>query len=266
MPLPPVSDSFYWADEPWGPSLHCRPLDRVASHLFSTRNLELRLGLRSPGWSALATSFGVNASGVVRIHQVHGCAVVSVLAEEQAPAMATTPEADAIVSNDPARVVTVQSADCVPVLLADPVTGTVGAVHAGWRGTAARAVRAAVDAMRRLGARPADLVAAIGPSIGPCCYEVGEELVDAFAAARHPATDLERWFIRSVAGKPRLDLPSANRDQLVAAGLRPDRVHPCGLCTASNLDVLYSFRAEGPSTGRLVAAIRCRPQLPSVRA
>jgi polyphenol oxidase len=267
--LPPLIGRFYWTQQVWGYSLHCRPLDRVASHLFSTRGLELRRdGARSPGWQTLAASVGVELPALVRVSQVHGRAVHGAWVRDRLQSGDTGleeerwPEADAVVSDDPARAIVVQTADCVPILLADPVTGTVGAVHAGWRGTAARAVCAAVDALAQAGSRPTDLVAAIGPCIGPCCYEVGHELVDAFADLGHARSDLERWFVRSAGQRLRLDLPRANRDLLVEAGLQPDQVHLCGLCTASNLHLLYSFRAEGASTGRMVAAIRRRPDGP----
>ena len=138
------------------------------------------------------------------------------------------------------------------------------------------AARAAVDSMQQnFGVRPADLIVAIGPSIGVCCYEVGSELVEAFADAGHEPSQIERWFSTmpgraGSAGRQtlRLDLWAANRDQLLLAGVREDNVHVCGLCTASNLDVLYSYRAEGAGAGRLAAAIRpCgawRPRRPDV--
>jgi hypothetical protein len=104
------------------------------------------------------------------------------------------------------------------------------------------------------GADPADLVAAVGPSIGPCCYQVREALVDAFRRAGHAPGDLERWFTAD--GGLRLDLWRANRDQLEAAGLHRDRVHVAGLCTATHGELFHSYRRDGPSTGRLAAAIR----------
>jgi len=167
------------------------------------------------------------------------------------------------VSNAAGVGIGVRSADCVPLLLADAVTGAVAAVHAGWRGTAAGAARAAVSALtREFGSRPADLVAAIGPSIGPCCYEVGPELVDAFAAAGHERHHIDRWFLalpppRGSRALPslRLDLAAANRDQLILAGASPEHVHLCGLCTAMHLDVLTSYRAEREGAGRIMGVI-----------
>ena len=164
----------------------------------------------------------------------------------------------------PRRRLAVRAADCVPILIADRDTARWRAVHAGWRGTCAGAAGAAVNALRaEFGSRPDDLVAAIGPSIGVCCYEVGPELVDAFAAAGYERHLIDRWFTStppprgSRARNPlRLDVAGANRDQLMLAGVPEEQVHVSGLCTAMHLDVLTSYRAEKEKAGRLVAAIR----------
>ena len=177
--------------------------------------------------AALASSVG--AVRVQQVTQVHGRAHLVVRAGDAAPA-GDPPEADLIVSNAPGVAVAVRAADCVPVLIADRETGAVAAVHAGWRGTCARAAPAAVSALRdEFGARPENLVAAIGPSIGVCCYEVGPELVDAFASAGHERHLIQRWFDSTppprgsrVRNPLRLDVAGANRDQLVLAGVPED--------------------------------------------
>jgi YfiH family protein len=177
-------------------------------------------------------------------------------------------EGDVLVSDSPDVAIGVRAADCVPLLLADERLGVVAAVHAGWRGTAARAAAAAVEALRReFGSDPANLVAALGPSIGACCYEVGPDVVEAFVAAGHKRTLLDRWFRRppaqnvrqASAGGWHLDLVAANRDQLLLAGVREATVYAAGLCTAEHLAVLTSYRAERERAGRLVAAIRAYP-------
>jgi YfiH family protein len=148
--------------------------------------------------------------------------------------------------------------------MADGRTGAVAAVHAGWRGTAASAATAAVTALaHRFGTRPADLVVAIGPSIGGCCYEVGPELVDAFAAAGHERYLIDRWFLapappRGSRARPRmrLDLTGANRDQLVLSGVPDEQIHIAGLCTAMNLDLLTSYRLERERAGRIAGIIK----------
>jgi len=243
--------------EPWGPALRCRALDGVAVHLFTTRALTLQPGgAPSDGWTALAASLGVPEPHVVRLKQVHGCAVIAVERGSAEPPARVRREADVLVSDDPTRAIVVQAADCVPILLANPVTGLVAAVHAGWRGTVARAAVAGIDALVARGARAEDLIAAIGPSIGPCCYEVGEELRDGFREAGHDLDALTPWFIEAPGARPHLDLPRANRDQLVAAGLRAEHVHACELCTACHLEVFYSFRREAQQVGRLAGGIR----------
>src|SRR6185503_20973786 len=145
------------------------------------------------------------------------------------------------------------------------------AVHAGWRGTAARAGVAALEALdREFGTKPADVVAAIGPSIGACCYEVGSELVDAFAAAGHERHLIDRWLLapappRGSRERPtlRLDVAGANRDQLLIAGVPEEQIYMSGLCTAMHLDVLTSYRAEKEKAQRIVGVIRM-PSRPSI--
>ena len=269
MDLPLVPESFHWTQESWGPALRCRPLDQFAPHLFSSRQLSLS---STADYQALARAVGVDR--VVALTQVHGAAVSVVrrgAALPQEPAAA-----DVLISDEPDVAIAVRAADCVPLLLADRTTGAVAAVHAGWRGTAARAAVAALDAMRRdFGTRPADLVIAIGPSIGPCCYQVGSDVVDAFAAAGHGRYLIDRWFSTPAvadgadeAGRRapgartrlqlRLDVAGANRDQLVLAGVPEREIHAVGLCTAMHLDVLTSYRAEKENAGRIAGIIRCR--------
>jgi polyphenol oxidase len=264
---PAVPDAFYWSTESWGVALRCRALDRVAAHLFTTRQLELT---DPADLDRLAVAVG--ARRVAMVTQVHKADVVVIRKGEAPPLLAvrrpgaqpTGPDADVIVTNDADVAIAVRAADCVPILIADHVTGAVAAVHAGWRGTAARAVHAAVDALARgFGSNPRDLVAAIGPSIGSCCYEVGPELVDAFAAAGHERYLIQRWFTslpprKGESGRSplHLDVAGANRDQLVLAGMREDQVFLSGLCTAEHLNVFTSFRMEKEKAGRIAGVIR----------
>ncbi len=254
MTLPAPATGFRWTNEAWGPMLRCGPLDAVALHGFTSRQLGLRPGDVAPAaWASAAASVGCQVSQVARVRQVHGAAVHVVRAGDRD---GPVPEADAVVTNLPGVAVAVVAADCVPVLLADPRAGVVAAVHAGWRGTAANAVGAAVAAMtREFDVRPDTLVAAIGPSIGVCCYEVGEELLGAFTEAGHTSVDRAAWFTRDPAGRLRLDLWQANADLLVCAGVPRSRVHVAGLCTKTHVDVLESFRVDGDRAGRMAAII-----------
>lgn len=259
MTLPQVPESFEWTNESWGAALRCRHLNAVAPHLFTTRQLELSA---PADVQRLADSVGARDASMLR--QVHGRDVVVV--RNGRPSVPDRPEADVLVSNATDTAIAVRAADCVPLLLADRVTGAVAAVHAGWRGTAARAAVAAVEALaREFGTRPADLIAAIGPSIGSCCYEVGTELVDAFAAAGHERYLIDRWFVappppRGSRERPklRLDVAGSNRDQLILAGVEEGNIHLSGLCTAMHLDILTSYRAEREKAGRIAGVIRSR--------
>lgn len=248
MSLPAVPESFYWTPSPCGTALKCRPLDAIAAHLFTTRELQLS----EDGWLRIGKA--LQARSVRTLKQVHGRDVVVVRRGfGRKPGVS---DGDVLVSNDPATAVAVRAADCVPLLLADPATGAVAAVHAGWRGTAAGAAGAAVAALsREFGSKPRDLVVAVGPSIGACCYHVGPELMDAFAAAGHARHFLDRWFLAGP--QLRLDLAGANRDQLILAGIPETQIHLSGLCTAMNLDLLTSYRAEKEQAGRISGVIRC---------
>jgi YfiH family protein len=158
-------------------------------------------------------------------------------------------EADAVVSVTPGVAACVSVADCVPVLLADPVGGAVAAIHAGWRGTAARAAAEGVRALAREGAEPGRLVAAVGPSIGPCCYEVSPELADRFGREIGPEA------VALGGGAPRLDLWRANVRVLLDAGLAAERIEVVGRCTACERELFFSHRRDAGRTGRQVGFI-----------
>jgi len=193
-------------------------------------------------WRRLEATTGL---GFARVRQVHGAHVVAA----DAPC-APGAEADAVVSQTPGVAACVSVADCVPVLIADPASGAVAAVHAGWRGTIARAAAAAVEALvARCGARPGELLAAIGPSIGPCCYEVSDDLAARFEEAfGEGVVDRRR-------AAPRLDLWEANARALAAAGLPGPRIDRLGRCTSCERHLFFSHRRDGGSTGRQVAWI-----------
>jgi YfiH family protein len=257
MAFPQPSGGFQWVQEAWGPALRCAPLAPVAPHCFTTRELQLQ-GVRGEdrhGVHALAQALGVADAALVRMRQVHGVRVFGPARGKPLPLHYDDwPEGDIAISDDPSVAVTVRVADCVPTLLADPRTGAVAAIHAGWKGTAAGAVGEAVRALAsRFGTRPGDLVSAVGPSIGPCCYEVGHELVRQFSGHE----DADRWFLPGT--KPRLDLWQATRDQLVRVGVPRERIHVCELCTFDHPALFHSYRRDGTAAGRLVAAIRSAP-------
>ncbi len=264
MPLPVPSGTFRWCGSSIGsPSLESALLARFAPHLFTTRFLVLRgddSEARS-GWQTLAAALGVDPRRAVRLKQVHGRTVAAIRSgADISGLLSKAPEADVAVSDDPSVALAIRVADCVPLLIADRRTGAVAAAHAGWRGTAAGVAAAAVNALcTQFGSRPSDLVAAIGPSIGPCCYQVGEDVRTAFAAG-HPAAPLDTWFAPDGCfgriQRYRLDMWSANRDQLAAAGVPLEQIDVAALCTATHVDVFCSYRREGKGTGRMAGVIR----------
>jgi len=255
-------DGFEWVPQPWGRVLRAPGLSEVADHFFTTRQLRLRgPGVEAREWALVAGAIGVAPSRLLRPRQVHGPAVAVVPRGTSFGTFSRgrRPAADAVVTDDPSCALAVQSADCVPLLMADSRTGAIAAVHAGWRGMAAGIIEAAIAALRaHFGSRAADLTAALGPSIGPCCYGVGEDVVEAFSAAGHSPAWIDRWFLGGRNDGYRLDLRTAARDQLCGAGLQADRIHAADLCTAHDHTRFYSYRAEGSGTGRLAAVIRAR--------
>lgn len=255
---PHLNPLFHWTREAWGLAMRSRRLDAHAQHLFTSSQLRLPANAdpdqRERAWHVVATSLGAGRDRVVRVRQVHGRAVRVVRASDGWPDPSALPDGDAIVSNLAGMVLAVVVADCVPLLLVDARVGAAAAVHAGWRGTCAGVATAAVEAMGKAwGTRPADLVAAIGPSIGPDDYQVGDALVTAFEQAGHGAS-IDRWFSRG-GDALRLDLWRANADQLEAAGVPPSSISVAGVSTAAHPGWLESYRRDGPAAGRLVAAI-----------
>ena len=192
--------------------------------------------------------------------QVHGADVRVVhTAEEARPAenqQGETVFCDVIVSNASGVLAGVKTADCVPILLGDHVTGAFAAVHAGWRGTLATAVIGAVKRLtEEYGARPENLRVAIGASAGSCCYEVGSDVIDAFTS-RFVGGD--KLFTPTRPGHALVDLLQANRDQLVSAGVRLERIHTAPICTMCRTDLFFSYRKEKSlhgKVGRLMAVV-----------
>ncbi len=165
------------------------------------------------------------------------------------------PDTDALITDTRGIVLAAFSADCPLVAVVDPVRRAVGLAHASRRGTFGLIAARTVRAMERLlGSRPADMLAAIAPSIGPCCYEVGEEVL---AEARGALPGAERFFARAE-GRLRLDLWAANAAQLAEAGLAPQRIEVAGVCTRCRSEEFFSYRASGGRTGRFAVLVGLR--------
>jgi YfiH family protein len=225
--------------------------------------------------SALATD---NLT-LVSLKQFHSCVIRLFPSPAQEP-----PKGDGSLTITAGLLLAVQTADCVPILLVDPKKRVVAAIHAGWRGTLARIVEKGVGQMRmRFNSKPSDILAALGPAIGGCCYEVGTELVTSFSSQFANAED---WFDEPRTGDEpnplqwlnmmppghqpppknvRLDLRKANVTQLLAAGLADKNIYISDLCTVCHSDLLFSYRKEADRSGRLMAVVGIRPNRSALR-
>jgi len=242
-----VTDPDWTVEERDGVRLvHCVPLGSVRGvrHAFSTR--------ATADGERFVRAAGLGACRPTLLRQVHGSRVIDVA--EYVEDLA----ADAVVARFPSPrwAPSVRWADCVPVLLAAADGAAVAAVHAGWRGVAAGVVAAAVSCLQERGVRPRSLVAALGPAIGGCCYEVGQEVLT--DVARAAGVGVSRLTAGSGSQKT-LDLRRAVRFQLERAGLEEDSIHPAPWCTACSPDLFFSYRRDGARAGRQMACIGWAP-------
>jgi YfiH family protein len=218
-------------------------LERVEGllHGFEQRGGAPGAESRDEGRLRVANALAVHGR-LLLLSQVHGATV------RRAP-WEGRPEGDAAIAEEPGVVLGIETADCLPVLLVDPRRRRVAAVHAGWRGTAKGVVRRAVEALLARGSEASDLEAALGPGIGPCCYEVGDELRAAFG----PGSGA--FFREGPRGRPHLDVRAANQLQLEEAGVAPARIHHVAECTWCAPVRYPSYRRDGPGGGRMVSFI-----------
>ena len=196
-------------------------------------------------------TLGVSRRYVATAHQVHGSRVALVGPEDRGRVV---PATDALITDTPGVALMLRFADCLPILLYDPVRQAIGLAHAGWKGTikgiAAKTVWAMVEAY---GSRPADIVAGLGPCIGPCCYQVGTEVIESVKA------NLNHWqglLQPQGDGSVHFDLWEANRRQLAEGGV--GKIEVSQLCTACRTDEFFSHRAEGGHTGRFAVILGMR--------
>jgi polyphenol oxidase len=220
----------------------------------------------------LQRSLSADAFTLVALKQIHSDAIHIF---RTAPRHACSGDASA--TNQAGLLLAVQTADCVPILLVDPKQRAVAAIHAGWRGTLGRITQKTVGRMQlEFASLPQDLLAAIGPSIGPCCYEVGADFVPKFTAQFADASEYFdeahsgeepnplQWLNMAPPGhqpppKPvHLDLRKANRSQLLAAGLRTQNIFESNLCTGCRTDLFFSYRKGGTDSGRLLSVVGIR--------
>ena len=205
-----------------------------------------------------AKALSIPAERILCAAQVHGDRIHRVSGGEPSIFGPDAPlQGDGLVTAEKGLYLGILTADCVPLLLFDPGRSVVGAVHAGWRGTskgiAGKAVRKMCD---EFGCDSSDILVALGPAIGPCCYVVGDEVARAFSE-KDPETG--RFLQPEGSGRWKLDLEGVNRHQLIKAGIRDRNTTPSSFCTSCRKDLFFSVRAEGEPTGRQVALIGLRP-------
>jgi polyphenol oxidase len=225
-----------------------------------------------------AATQGKNILGLVSLRQIHSALIRTVSAKDtRQSGKPAVLRGDGLMTAEPGVLLGIQTADCLPVLLADKKNRAVAAFHAGWRGTLARIVENGVGRMRlEFGSKPEHLIAAVGPGIGQCCYSVGEEVLQQFESQFVYARKLFRevydadpirekypmLFLTArapghsqIGPGMHLDLAEANRRQLLAAGLRKEAIFVSGLCTGCRTDRFFSHRTERGFTGRMMSVI-----------
>ncbi len=272
-----LTDSgFHWRERSGLKVLVCGPLEAAGfANGFSTR-LGGVSDMRSAGGSDLGGDLnlaGFDEDSAENIHenrrrflstfdgdhkltsawQVHGSDIKVVATE--ADAEDTDSKFDGLISDRPGILIGVKTADCVPVLIGDPSTSAIAAVHAGWRGTSQSIVRLAVGKMNEIyGSDPGDLIAAIGPAALCGSYEIGQDVIDAFAG--FPGSD--KYFSPTREGHALVDLHLANEDQLLASGVAKSSIYKAPFCTIERTDLFFSYRVEKRKygkTGRLMSVI-----------
>lgn len=242
-----------------GISVAIPALDRlgIIQYAFTTRQKGLGArtqGIGQPGeWNRVAEAFGISPARLVTVNQVHGETIVRV--EEANYQGVRSVEADAMITKDRGLAIGVETADCVPLLLVDPAMPVVAAVHAGWRSTVRKIAQKTVATMHEeFGSDPRRMIAAIGPAIGPECYEVDEPVM---GPVRKQFSFWQEVSSPRGNGRWSLDLVALNRRELMQAGLSARNVYSFGLCTCCMADLFYSFRREG-RTGRMLSAVMIR--------
>lgn len=211
-------------------------------------------------WGLLAAEFKIPLEQFLVVNQVHGDAVFVIKPHGQYFTSRADLDYDAIVTSRTDLAISIKTADCAPVFVVDKIKKIIGAIHAGWRGSSLDISAKVVGLMQsRWGSEPRDLVAAIGPAIGRCCYEIDETTAGFFREKKNsfrflfPGNNKNRWF---------LDLKEVNRRQLIDCGLSEDSIEASDYCTMCNQQLFFSHRGSGGSTGRQINFIMIRGEKP----
>jgi polyphenol oxidase len=275
-----------WSRQPWlihgfstrtgGKTTVYRP-GKTDLNLGFTSSDDPNIVTKNRGLFVRAAAGGKEILGMVTLRQIHS----SLIRRVSAPDIPVLLKGDGLMTDQPGVLLGIQTADCIPVLVADRKNRAVAAFHAGWRGTLARIVENGVGRMRlEFGSKPENLIASIGPGIGQCCYSVGDEVRQQFESQFPYAAELFREVCDSDPVKEKypmlfltarapghselgpgmhLDLVEANRRQLLSAGLREGSIFVTGQCTGCNPDRFFSHRMERGFTGRLMSVIGIAP-------
>jgi YfiH family protein len=196
-------------------------------------------------WNILSNAFNISEDRFLTVNQIHEDRIL--ILDDTMPDF-HNPGYDGIITNKPGIAIGIKTADCVPIFLVDRVKHIIGAIHAGWKGTSLNiAAKAICVLVKRFESKTEDIIAIIGPSIGPCCYEVDE----AVWTTMEEDPDRDLFFKESRKAKRwMLDLPKANQQQLLRTGISPGNVISAGICTSCHKETFFSHRGEGNKTGR----------------
>lgn len=225
--------------------------DDSSINIFENRNI-------------VARKFHIEEKHLITPHQTHGCEVINIdkkfLNLPKSEQVDKLYGVDASITKEKGIFICVTTADCVPILLYDPITNSIGGIHAGWKGTSGRIARNTINAMiESFGASPNDLIACIGPSISIDNYEVGQEVEDIFIENGF-VLDGSNSYRNAESGKIHLDLKEINRQELVSLGLNPANIEKSDLCTYHNKDLFFSARRQSIHSGRMLTAIMLNKQ------
>ena len=238
----------------------CTRLGGVSTGAFSGLNMSASTGDDkkniSKNWQILSEAFAIAADRFFLLRQVHSDQILILNQSSRKEAFFSPPACDAVITDQPNIALCIKTADCVPIVLVDPQRGIIANIHAGWKGTALNIASKVVRSMaEHFGSRAEEMVAAIGPAIGPCCYEVDEPVVRAMGSwgedreTCRPAADENHWM---------LDLPRINRQQMIHAGIPGKSITTVEFCTSCRNDLFYSHRRDRGKTGRQVHFIMMR--------
>ena len=230
----------------------CTRMGGISKGNFISLNFSSREGDSAENvqqnWKILAAAFNLDVQQFFVVTQVHRD-IILIIDQPVHDLISHQPhQYDAIITDQPGLAIGIKTADCVPIFFADKVKRIVGVAHAGWRGTALNIAAKLVDTfINRFSSQTNDIIAVIGPAIGPCCYQVDELVFNAMET--HKTRD-SFFYPCSKQGHWMLDLPLANKLQIIGRGVLQENIYIADYCTSCNTDILYSHRGEGGNSGR----------------